>query len=472
MPSRSDPRPVLILGIGNVLMGDEGVGVHVVRYLEEQPLPEGVQCLDGGTGSFQLLDAMQQAGRIILIDATASPPADGGSSLGAAKFDPARAFAHVEALTVDIGSRAAGSAGEREAARYLRDQLLGFGYEVELQPFSFDVFADAGSSLDVLSPEPMAPAVSPFEPSANGVVEGELVDAGIGRRQDFPADSAGKIALIQRGTLLFTEKVANAAAAGAAGAVIYNDRPGLFAGNLSGPSEIPALSISQEDGETLLAMIQSGPVSVRLEVRTQAGPNNSQNVIARPPDGECRLVAGGHYDSVPSGPGANDNASGTATVVEIARVLAADGEFDDVCFVLFGAEEIGLIGSMRFVESLTAAESETLEGMLNFDMVGVGSQWLLTGSPSLTDVAATVAEERGLDYVVRNYSPTEAAGSDHFSFIDGGFPAIFFHAFFQFVADDPGYHTAGDQSQNVQPARMAEIGDAGLAVIDALLSGR
>jgi hydrogenase maturation protease len=62
---------ILILGIGNLLLGDEGVGVHVVRYLEAMgPLPEGVECLDGGTGSLVLLEPMQTAGRLILVDAT------------------------------------------------------------------------------------------------------------------------------------------------------------------------------------------------------------------------------------------------------------------------------------------------------------------------------------------------------------------------------------------------------------------
>ena len=61
---------VLILGIGNMLMGDEGVGVHVVERLQEATLPDGVECLDGGTGSFLLLEPMQQASRVILIDAT------------------------------------------------------------------------------------------------------------------------------------------------------------------------------------------------------------------------------------------------------------------------------------------------------------------------------------------------------------------------------------------------------------------
>ena len=60
----------LVLGLGNVIMGDEGVGVHVVRALTQHPLPPGVECLDGGTGGFILLEPLEQADRIILIDAT------------------------------------------------------------------------------------------------------------------------------------------------------------------------------------------------------------------------------------------------------------------------------------------------------------------------------------------------------------------------------------------------------------------
>jgi hydrogenase maturation protease len=59
----------LVLGIGNVLMGDEGVGVEVVRRLQGLPLPAGVECLDGGTGSFALLEPMGRAALIILVDA-------------------------------------------------------------------------------------------------------------------------------------------------------------------------------------------------------------------------------------------------------------------------------------------------------------------------------------------------------------------------------------------------------------------
>ena len=76
MSSESKRFQTLILGIGNVLMSDEGVGVHVIRHLESRALPEGVECFDGGTGSFHLLDPMQSAERVILVDAALddSPP--------------------------------------------------------------------------------------------------------------------------------------------------------------------------------------------------------------------------------------------------------------------------------------------------------------------------------------------------------------------------------------------------------------
>src|ERR1700749_1659379 len=64
-------RKTLVVGLGNVLMADEGVGVHVVRALEAMGLPANVECLDGGTGGFILLEPMQNADHIVMIDAAA-----------------------------------------------------------------------------------------------------------------------------------------------------------------------------------------------------------------------------------------------------------------------------------------------------------------------------------------------------------------------------------------------------------------
>jgi len=94
------PAQTLVLGIGNVLMGDEGVGVDVIRRLQEMGVPEGVTCLDGGTGSLLLLEPMQQAERVVLVDATVD-----GTPLGTVqRLEPSYSKDYPRTLTAhDIG---------------------------------------------------------------------------------------------------------------------------------------------------------------------------------------------------------------------------------------------------------------------------------------------------------------------------------------------------------------------------------
>jgi hydrogenase maturation protease len=96
----TDAASVLVLGVGNVLMADEGVGVQVVRELEKMPLPPNVECLDGGTGGFHLLGALQDAGRILLIDACI----DGNPSGTVRRLQPRFSSDYPRTLTAhDIG---------------------------------------------------------------------------------------------------------------------------------------------------------------------------------------------------------------------------------------------------------------------------------------------------------------------------------------------------------------------------------
>jgi hydrogenase maturation protease len=92
----------LVLGLGNVLMGDEGIGVYVVRALETHTLPAGVECLDGGTGGFTLLEPLENAGRIILVDAAAD-----GNPLGTvSRVEPRFARDYPPTLTAhDVGMK-------------------------------------------------------------------------------------------------------------------------------------------------------------------------------------------------------------------------------------------------------------------------------------------------------------------------------------------------------------------------------
>ena len=64
------PDKILIMGVGNLIMGDEGVGIHVIKELEKSPLPDNVDLLDGGTGGFHLLSYLQNYPLVIMIDAT------------------------------------------------------------------------------------------------------------------------------------------------------------------------------------------------------------------------------------------------------------------------------------------------------------------------------------------------------------------------------------------------------------------
>lgn len=60
----------LILGVGNLLLKDEGVGIHVIHALEKETLPSGVHLIDGGTGGFHLIAWLEEYDRIVMIDAT------------------------------------------------------------------------------------------------------------------------------------------------------------------------------------------------------------------------------------------------------------------------------------------------------------------------------------------------------------------------------------------------------------------
>ena len=96
------PGSILILGIGNYLMGDEGVGVHAIKALEQEPVPPGVSLLDGGTGGFHLLSYLQDYPTVLLIDATM----DGGSPGTVRVLRPRFASDFPRALSAhDIGLR-------------------------------------------------------------------------------------------------------------------------------------------------------------------------------------------------------------------------------------------------------------------------------------------------------------------------------------------------------------------------------
>ena len=197
--------------------------------------------------------------------------------------------------------------------------------------------------------------------------------------EDFDGFPAGDIALIQRGTCPFRQKAQNADAAGASAAIIFNqgnddpsdDRIGLFAGTLDPDPgiDIPIFSMGFDLGSTLAT---TAGLHLAINLETHAETIHSKNVIADSPTGRAdrTVLAGAHLDSVPAGPGINDNGSGTATLLEIAEQLSGTKLTNRVRFAFWGGEEDGLIGSDYYVSQLSAGELKKHALNLNFDMVG------------------------------------------------------------------------------------------------------
>jgi aminopeptidase YwaD len=393
-----------------------------------------------------------------LPEATSSPQ----PVAAAATADGQRVFDRVHHLADDIGLRQAGTPSEQQAVDYIADQLRGFGYNVSIQDFSISNEAGRTASLTVHAATDRKLDAVPLSQSASAKIRGALVAGGKG----LPADLAavgGKIALIERGDLTFEQKVTNAQTAGANAVVIFNNAPGNFLGSMGSPSKVPAVSISQENGRSLLDELQKGQEDADVSV-DPVGTATSHNVIAAPPGKDCETISGGHLDSI-VGPGASDNATGTSTVLEIADVLAINGHMGSNCFVLFGGEEEGLLGSKAYVQSLDGAARSRIKAMFNYDMVGVGDNgWLLIGNAGLQQRGQSIANSLGIDTQLGSLPAN--TGSDHASFIQGGIPALMLYRL-----TDNLLHTPQDVSNRVHPELLEQAAKLGIAMLESYNGG-
>lgn len=259
---------------------------------------------------------------------------------------------------------------------------------------------------------------------------------------DYPAELSGNIALIERGTCTFGVKASLAAAAGASGAIIYNNVPGALAGTLGGPGDyVATLGVTQETGQTLLSAVEAGELSATLIVDAIAENRTTYNVIAETKTGDKNnvLILGGHTDSVFAGPGINDDGSGTVGVLEVAKALTKYKVKNAVRFGFWSAEEFGLLGSYHYMKTLNGsisgspAEVAKVRAYLNFDMIaspnyvlgiydGDGNAFNLTG-PKGSDTIEKDFEDffknNGLPSVPSIFS----GRSDYAAFLQNGVPS-------------------------------------------------
>ena len=351
-------------------------------------------------------------------------------------------FAHLRALQQIAdrhgGNRAAGTAGDRASVDYVAGRLREAGYRVKVQPVSFPYFDERGDPRVRIGRQDLD-GMRTLTYSAGGEAAGALReidprtgeagerDAGC-RLNDFAGLPDRAVALIERGTCRLRSKVDNAARAGASAVVIFNDgRPGredAVAGTLVSPgARIPAVFASFAVGRRLAA---AEGRRVRIGVRAVSEKRATANVVADLPGrGSSGVVmAGAHLDSVADGPGINDNGSGVAALLEAAEALAAapPGRRLALRFGFWGAEELGLIGSKRYVSGLKPKELGRIAAYVNLDMVGSrnGGRFLYAGddAEAVASTARRVLGRAGVELQDTDLNK----GSDHASFDRAGVP--------------------------------------------------
>ncbi|WP_067798806.1 M28 family peptidase [Actinomadura formosensis] len=397
--------------------------------------------------------------------ATLPPSLTAGDKAVVARVDARRALRHLEVLSNEIGWRVAGTPAEHRAARYIAEYLRDLGYKVELQPFP--VADKYLAEIHARGERPWQCSASPQGAVAS--VHGEVVD--VDRVTEVTGDVRGRPVLFDRVVGMETEQAKAAADAGASAALIINARsvtyperkPGSFTPNLKAPVAIPVLGLAEYHGER----IRAGARQLSFEVTHHSGLT-SYNVLAERksslpnPEGKAVIVSA-HYDSVPGSPGGNDDGSGTALCLELARVLKRLPTQQAIRICLWASEEYGLIGARHYVKQLDEAGVKQITGCFQNDMVATShppaeTYWLLSvdGADNTTTAAVNAAARR-LGYVDQTEGPTARGSSDHEAFHERGIPAGNFSWRGNEAPSqlEPLYHTPEDTiAQNVSLERL------------------
>jgi len=278
-------------------------------------------------------------------------------------------------------SRNSGEPGYLASVNYAANLLRNAGYRVTIQQYDY---AYRGYSsiplLNEVSPVPQTFALGPdfnlSSGSGTGDVTAQLQAAGNIRipspatnnssnsgcaSSDFTGFVAGRIALIQRGTCAFSQKVGLAAAAGAAGVILFNEgstgeTAAISCGGVAN-SGIPVICLaSYAVGQALYNQTLQGPTTVRIRIQPISDTRPDYNLIADSPYGDSShvVVVDAHLDAI-YGAGMLDNASGSATILEIALKMAATHTTNQLRYIWFGGEETGLHGSIYYTNTLPAA---------------------------------------------------------------------------------------------------------------------
>lgn len=440
--------------------------------------------------------------------------------------DGQRAYEHLRFFVArEQGGRYTASPGYANAARYMADQLAAMGVEPWGDGGTF--FHRFRMPLVDLAATPVLARTGPAARSfrhrtdftervggafGSGTGEGGLVFIGSGvttGASDFDAvDVRGKVALVVTGGR--QDPARELVARGAVGAIYVTSGTLLRFSYISrfDGTTLPGVVVTQSVADELIASsgrritdlirqvqdqtsrLGSSPAPpspafelpdrVRVSVPlTPVRDVEAMNVVGliRGADADAAkraVVVGGHLDGIGTDPdgtlfqGANDNASGPALTIEVARALVArKSELrHSVVVVAFAGEEEGAVGSERFVEAFSAipGRRETVIGYINLDVVGCCGQ---TVSASTENDALVERVQRAADRLGVGFSRGGRGGSDQESFNRRGIPGTLLN-----WADIRTIHTVDDTIDKITADRLRTIGRVATLVILEMAAGR
>jgi Zn-dependent M28 family amino/carboxypeptidase len=427
-------------------------------------------------------------------------------------FDEEQALEHIAYLASDeLNGRQPGSPGGRAAGDYVAEHFAAYGLEpAGIDGTYYQTFTvpygriDRLPVLDVIPPRGETLGVAYDYATDYRALTGGYLGAGEGEgpvvwlnkclHDDYDGlDMVAKIVLCRYASdpAVYREAIEHRV-----GGLLLLDRGhqddsfrrGGYRETAWVPETIPAYLISEAVARDLLIgtdytlddlslRFSATPLSttVRMAVTTEEQDQvAARNVLgllpgADPTHDDKVVIIGAHYDHLGPEPdgaimnGANDNASGVATLLEIARLWQAES-FRPALSVLFAAwdgEELGLLGSRHYVEHPTQSITRTVS-MLNLDMVGAGETLQIDGEGPVAAQLEAGAETYGV-----TYTSTFHGRSDHVPFYGAGVPA----AMLIWWPDD-FYHTVDDEMDIIRPSKLKAVGVLSAHTMAALAQGQ
>ncbi len=408
---------------------------------------------------------------------------------------------HIQVLASDsLEGRETGKAGEQLAHAYIEAQFRAAGLEAKgtdgyLQAFPFEAGKKLGKGNRLVINKKSFTAEEDFFPLpyfTSGDITATAVKAGYGisapllNHDDYKLiDVKGKIVILESSTpdgnnphgkfSDFTDlqsRVDTAISKGASGVIFINSKSGNddpaadYANKYNHKSTIPVVFARKAVWQTLQ---QDGPLKVELAVDLEKIELTGHNVIGYHNNkAATTVVIGAHYDHLGMGGheslyrgkpaihnGADDNASGTAALIELASILK-DKKYssNNFLFIAFSGEEKGLLGSNYFVKNPTI-DLKNVNYMINMDMVGrlkINEKTLIVGGTGTSPGWKNAIESIHIDSVKYKLTESGVGPSDHTSFYLRDIPVLHF-----FSGSHEDYHKPGDDEDKINYDGEASI---------------